>query len=295
MQVLLAHCLARGDELVPDAALDQFDAGGTRLRLVFATLAAQFGPTADAWQVTVSGVATELIHLAALCHDEVVDDAEVPCNASRADTRSANNAAILAGDYRFARASHLGAQLGQRGFQVIAEAFAEMVTGRMRETLGTTPGADPIAHYLRCAQEKAGSLVAAAGQLGATFSGASEQERVALSRLGRIVGAAFQIFDELVDVAGALRRRVHTLPVLYALSGRGPETDKLRATLNDPVDDGSVADALAWVRSSPGMQEAKKVLAGYVARARAEIASLPDCAGRKALSMLIDGLILEQD
>jgi heptaprenyl diphosphate synthase len=183
---------------------------------------------------------------------------------------------------------------------VIAETFAELVTGQMRETRGAAQHVDSVDHYLRVVYEKTGSLIAASGQLGGTFSGASEEHVQRLRRLGGIVGTAFQISDDIIDIASDsdesgkipgtdLREGVHTLPVLYALRESGPDAERLRELLAGPMDDdGHVAEALTLLRASPGMAEAKDTVARYAAQARDELAGLPDGAGRQALATLVD-------
>jgi heptaprenyl diphosphate synthase len=121
-----------------------------------------------------------------------------------------------------------------------------------------------------------------------------------LSRLGGIVGTAFQISDDIIDIDSDpdesgkvpgtdLREGVHTLPVLYALQDSGPEADRLRELLAGPVDDDAVlAEALGLLRASPGMAKAKDTVARYAAEARDELDKLPDVAGRQALATLVD-------
>jgi heptaprenyl diphosphate synthase len=296
---LMDRELRTGDEIVSDAVLHLFRAGGKRFRPLFTVLSAQLGPDPDAWQVTVAGAVIEMVHLATLYHDDVMDEAQVRRGAPSANARWSNNIAILAGDYLFATASRLVSRLGPNAVRVIAETFAELVTGQMRETRGPADGVDPIDHYLRVVHEKTGSLIAASGQFGATFSGAAEEEVQRLSRLGGIVGTAFQISDDIIDIASDsdesgktpgtdLREGVHTLPVLYALHEPGAAADRLRALLSGPMDDGHVAEALALLRASPGMVKAKDTVARYGARARAELVGLPVGDGRRALATLVD-------
>jgi heptaprenyl diphosphate synthase len=261
-------------------------------------LSAQLGPEPDAWQVTVAGAVIEMVHLATLYHDDVMDEAHVRRGAASANVRWSNNIAILAGDYLFATASRLVSRLGPHAVRVIAETFAELVTGQMRETRGSAQGVDPVDHYLRVVHEKTGSLIAASGQFGAEFSGAAEPEVRRLSRLGGIVGTAFQISDDIIDIASDsdesgktpgtdLREGVHTLPVLYALREEGPDADRLRKLLSGPMDDEHVAETLALLRASPGMAKAKETVAWYAAQAREELAGLPDGEGRQALATLV--------
>jgi heptaprenyl diphosphate synthase len=299
IEELMDSELGTGDQVVSDAVLHLFRAGGKRFRPLFTVLSAQLGPDPDAWQVTTAGAVIEMVHLATLYHDDVMDEAQVRRGAPSANARWSNNIAILAGDYLFATASRLVARLGPQAVLVIAETFAELVTGQMRETRGAAEGVDSVEHYLRVVHEKTGSLIAASGQFGATFSGAADEEIQRLSRLGGIVGTAFQISDDIIDIASEsdesgktpgtdLREGVHTLPVLYALREEGPDADRLRKLLSGPMDDDHVAEALGLLRASPGMAKAKDTVARYAAQAREELAGLPAGEGRDALATLVD-------
>ena len=102
----------------------------------------QLGPDPDTWQVTVAGAVIEMVHLATLYHDDVMDEAQVRRGAPSANARWSNNIAILAGDYLFATASRLVSRLGPDAVLIIADTFAELVTGQMRETRGVSEGVD---------------------------------------------------------------------------------------------------------------------------------------------------------
>jgi heptaprenyl diphosphate synthase len=297
---LMATELGNADELMAEAVQHLFQAGGKRFRPLFTVLSAQLGPDPDNWRVTVAGAVIESVHLATLYHDDVMDEAQVRRGADSANARWGNNIAILAGDYLFATASRLVAQLGPNAVRVIADTFAQLVTGQMRETRGVVEGADSVEHYLKVVYEKTACLIAASGTFGATFSGADDEQIQRLGRLGGIVGTAFQISDDIIDIDSDpdesgklpgtdLREGVHTLPVLYALRESGPDAERLRELLDGPVeDDAKVAEALALLRSSRGIAEAKETVAQYVVQARDELAALPDVPGRVALANLVD-------
>jgi heptaprenyl diphosphate synthase len=292
--------LASADAIMTDSLTHLFKAGGKRFRPLFTVLSAQIGPNPDSAEVTIAGAVIELVHLATLYHDDVMDEAEVRRGAPTANVRWGNNVAILAGDYLFATASRLVSRLGPEAVRLIAETFAQLVTGQMRETSGVVEGADSIEHYLKVVYEKTACLISAAGQFGGMFSGADDDQVGRLSRLGGIVGIAFQISDDIIDIdsdsheSGKLpgtdvREGVHTLPMVYALREPGPDGDRLRQLLAGPVeDDEAVIEALTLLRASPGMAQAKDVLAQYAAKARHELALLPDVAGRRALEALVD-------
>jgi heptaprenyl diphosphate synthase len=299
IEQLMAAELGKADELMSEAVHHLFLAGGKRFRPLFTVLAASLGPDPTNEDVIVAGAVIEMVHLATLYHDDVMDEAQVRRGAPSANARWSNNIAILAGDYLFATASRLVSRLGPEAVLVIADTFAQLVTGQMRETQGVETG-DPIDHYLKVVYEKTACLIAASGRFGATFSGADDEQIERLSRLGGIVGTAFQISDDIIDIDSDpdesgkvpgtdLREGVHTLPVLYALRESGPDADRLRELLTGPVeDDDVVAEALRLLRASQGMVKAKQTVRSYAEQARQELASIPDVAGRRALQSLVD-------
>ncbi|WP_395308316.1 nonaprenyl/(2E,6E)-farnesyl/geranylgeranyl diphosphat synthase [Mycobacterium sp. AMU20-3851] len=300
IEELMATELGRADELMAEAVQHLFQAGGKRFRPLFTVLAGSLGPRPDDHEITIAGAVIELVHLATLYHDDVMDEAQVRRGADSANARWGNNIAILAGDYLFATASRLVSRLGPDAVRIIADTFAQLVTGQMRETRGAAEHIDEIEHYLKVVYEKTACLIEASGRFGATFSGAGEEQIERLARLGGIVGTAFQISDDIIDIDSDpeesgkvpgtdLREGVHTLPVLYALRESGPDADRLRVLLARPVeDDDEVAEALTLLRRSPGMVRAKETVREYAVRAREELDNLPAGPGRDALATLVD-------
>jgi heptaprenyl diphosphate synthase len=300
IEQLMADELGKADELMSEAVHHLFLAGGKRFRPLFTVLSASMGPDPTNDDVIIAGAVIEMVHLATLYHDDVMDEAQVRRGAPSANARWSNNIAILAGDYLFATASRLVSRLGPEAVLVIADTFAQLVTGQMRETRGATEGVDPIDHYLKVVYEKTACLIAASGRFGATFSGADDEQIERLFRLGGIVGTAFQISDDIIDIDSDpeesgkvpgtdLREGVHTLPVLYALRETGPDADRLRELLAEPLeDDALVAEALQLLRASQGIVQAKQVVRGYAEQARQELAGLPDRGGRRALESLVE-------
>ena len=295
----LLHREVRSDyHFVAETSLHLIDAGGKRFRPLFTLLGAQMGPRPDADEVRTAAAVVELIHLATLYHDDVMDSATMRRGAESANSRWDNTVAILTGDFLFAHASRLVADLGPDAVRIIAETFAELVTGQMRETRGPRPGDDPVQHYLTVIAEKTGSLIATAGRYGGMFAGCPPEHVESLRRFGAVIGTAFQISDDVIDIASPsdssgknpgtdLREGVHTLPMLYALQGEGRDADRLRVLLAHPLtDDAEVAEALELLRVGPGLASARDILADQAAIARAELDKLPACPASDALSAL---------
>ena len=295
----LLHREVRSDYgFVSETSLHLIDAGGKRFRPLFTLLGAQMGPRPDSADVVTAAAVVELIHLATLYHDDVMDSATMRRGAESANSRWDNTVAILTGDFLFAHASRLVADLGSDAVRIIAETFGELVTGQMRETRGPRPGDDPVEHYLTVIAEKTGSLIATSGRYGGMFSGCPPEHVESLRRFGAVIGPAFQIADDIIDIASAsassgktpgtdLREGVHTLPMLYALQETGPDADRLRTLLARPIsDDAEVEEALTLLRGGTGLERARKVLAGQAAEARAELDKLPACPASDALASL---------
>src|SRR5216683_136449 len=158
-------------DLLDETSAYLMDAGGKRFRATLVLLAAQFGDPHDE-RVVPAAVAIELTHLATLYHDDVMDEAAIRRGHPSANSRWTNTIAILTGDFLFARASQILADLGDEAIRIQAETFSRLVSGQIAETLGPAPGQDPLAHYLRVVELKTASLIATAGRFGAMFSGA---------------------------------------------------------------------------------------------------------------------------
>lgn len=296
---LLIEELSAGEEFLTQAALYLAKAGGKRFRPLFTVLCGQLGPRPDDPSVVTAATVVELVHLATLYHDDVMDEATMRRGAVSANARWSNSVAILAGDYLFAHASKLLSTLGPDAVRVIAETFAELVTGQMRETVGAKSDQDPVEHYLRVIREKTASLIASSGKFGGTFSGAPADQVALMYDLGDAVGMAFQICDDIIDIASVsvqsgktpgtdLREGVHTLPVLHALRESGADGDRLRAILTGPVhEDALVEEALALLRRSPGMDRARGTLKGYADKSLALLDQLPQGPANTALRNLV--------
>jgi len=268
-----------GDDLFTEASRHSIAAGGKRFRALLVLLAAQFGDPKDP-RVLQAALAIELTHLATLFHDDVMDEAEVRRGHPSVNSRWSNSVAILTGDFLFAQASRILADLGPEAVRIQAETFNRLVAGQLAETIGPRPGQDPLDHYMHVITEKTGSLIATSGRFGAMFSGAPAEVAARIALACEQLGVAWQLSDDVIDIASDpeqsgktpgtdLRQGVHTLPVLYALRSPGypaaqaagqPEADqRLRWLLTeaDLADEALVTEALALLRAHPALAESR--------------------------------------
>ncbi|MFI6502214.1 polyprenyl synthetase family protein [Nonomuraea typhae] len=300
VEKLLRASVESEDAFVTEASKHLIEAGGKRFRTLMVLLAAQFGdPSAPG--VVPGAVVIELTHLGSLYHDDVMDEAPVRRGSPSANARWDNTVAILTGDYLFAQASDLLADLGPELIRIQAQTFSRLVQGQIRETIGPREGEDPVAHYIKVLADKTGSLIAASGRFGALLSGAPADVEERLSRACEAIGVAWQLGDDLLDVASTssesgktpgtdLREGIRTLPVLYVLGS--PDESRLRALLAaGPVAEEDVEETLSLLRGHSAMVQARAELDAWVNRARADISGLPDIPAKHAFLALCDYVV----
>ncbi|QIX28865.1 polyprenyl synthetase family protein [Nocardioides sp. JQ2195] len=296
---LTGHIVSEA-EFVTTAARHLMDAGGKRFRPLLVLLAAETGPDAAADEVVTAACVVELTHLASLYHDDVMDEADLRRGADSANSRWDNHVAILTGDFLFSKSSELTADLGADAVRIQAKTFTKLVEGQILETLEPAPDADPIEHHLRVVAGKTGSLIATSALYGARFSGAPREIEDALAAYGEIVGTAFQLSDDILDIASEsdesgktpgtdLREGVPTLPVLLAQRSEDPADARLVELLGMDLDDDALhAEALGLLRVHPAMNEARAYVVARASEAKELLKVLPEGPVRAALEGFAD-------
>jgi heptaprenyl diphosphate synthase len=295
----LAVAVASDVDFVDEAARHLLDAGGKRFRPLLLVLAAEFGdPSAP--DVVPAALVVELTHQATLYHDDVMDEADLRRGAQTANARWDNSVAILTGDFLFARASGIVADLGPAAVKIQSQTFARLVQGQIRETIGPRDGEDPLRHYLSVVADKTGSLIATSARFGARVAGTGPEHEHILTEFGEQIGTAFQLSDDIIDVASDsddlgktpgtdLREGIPTLPTLLARQLAGAGDERLLELLSGPiVDERLHAEALDLLRSHPALDAARSEVQQRAESARALLDKLPDISARAALVGLCD-------
>lgn len=300
---LAAH--VRGSApFVSEAAAHLMAAGGKRFRPLLVLLAAEVGKDPAAPEVERAACVVELTHLASLYHDDVMDEALLRRGADSANARWDNLVAILTGDFLFARSSELTADLGPDAVRIQAQTFARLVEGQILETVPPGDGVDPVEHHLAVVAGKTGSLIATSARYGAMFAGAPVEVVDALTAYGEIVGTAFQLSDDILDIASDstesgktpgtdLKEGVPTLPVLLVGRSTDPADARLQELLdprrtNLAADDALHAEALGLLRAHPALAEAREYVVARATEAKERLAVLPAGPVRDALEAFAD-------
>jgi heptaprenyl diphosphate synthase len=283
--------------LVSDASTHLIKAGGKRVRpaLVLVTARAGNGPRRA---TDLSAAAVELVHLATLYHDDVLDESDTRRGVPTVHTKWGLEIAVLAGDYLFARGCWLGAQAGGDVPEILARAIAHVCEGQIAETATIGDTSRTVDDYLDTIRRKTAALFRAACELGAATSGAPGDVRDALVAFGEQLGMAFQIVDDVLDLVGDpeatgkvpgtdLKEGVFTLPVLLGCEADPPLRDRISAGERD------IATILPRLEAVGAVAAALEVASTHADAAYGVLRGLPGEEWCAVLESLIDTVIAQ--
>ncbi|MCQ6244189.1 polyprenyl synthetase family protein [Streptomyces malaysiensis] len=328
------------DPYVAEVAGHLFGRGGKRLRPLLALVGAEFGerrperrpaaadpsaagasttgtaatdpsatdPSATdapaAVDTTVDAAAlAELVHVASLFHDDVMDQGLTRRGVPSVNARWGNTTAVLAGNWLLSKAAQLAAELGPETIRLQSKVTNRLIMGQIRELVGPSDDDDPLSHYFTVVAGKTAALIAMALQLGAVRTGAPDRIVQALAEYGEHLGIAFQISDDILDVTSTsevsgkeqgkdLAIGVASLPVLLALADERPEAGELRTLLTaataTAAEGTGLPKAVALLHRCGALAEARTVLHARLLRARTALNGLPDGPATQVLHALCD-------
>ncbi len=299
---VIRSAIDHDDPFVAEAAGHLFAAGGKRFRPMLTVLTAHVGRGVDD-RVVAAAAAVELTHLASLYHDDVMDEAGLRRGVPSANAQYDNSTAILVGDLLFGTASSIVADLGPEAVKIQADTFVRLCAGQIRDARPRPEGVDPIDYYLGVLADKTGVLIATAARYGAMFSGCDDATVEILRTYGERLGVAFQLADDLLDIAGVsgvsgkqpgtdLREGVDTLPTLYVRAAADPADARLLELLDSDLRDPQRhAEALELLRAHPAMERAARHTREYAASAQQLLDPLGDTDAVRALKALVGSVV----
>ncbi len=273
-------------------------AGGKRLRPVLVFLCAGTdgdGPLAAA-------VAVELLHMATLVHDDVLDQASLRRGRPTVFAAGGRHAATATGDFLFSRAfAELASTRSAAAVSALSTASSALARGELMQRADAWSADVTRERYLERCELKTASLFSEACRLGAILGDASEGSRDALAGFGRRIGLAFQILDDVLDVSGPAERTgkqrgtdlldgTVTLPLIVA-RGRDSNLSEmdLRATVTEPAQADAVCDRIT---ATGALEEARAEALRHVAEAKAGLSALElPAARRSALNLVADSVV----
>jgi heptaprenyl diphosphate synthase len=295
--VLSEAAKSEAHPLVSEAALHLIRAGGKRVRPALVLLSASAGRT-GLRSTDLSAAALELVHIATLYHDDVIDETETRRGVPTVHARWGIEVAVLAGDYLFARGCALGADAGGEVPGILARAIGLVCEGQIMETAAVNDASRSVDHYLAVIERKTAALFEAACELGAATSAVGGDDRNALVEYGRNLGFAFQIVDDVLDLVGDpkntgkkpgsdLREGVLTLPVLFSAQRDGGLASRLADGARD------LSELLPAIIGGGGVAAAMDAARTHSERAEVALKRFEPAPWVASLRSLLDGVLAQ--
>lgn len=293
--VMTDAVVSQAHPLVSEAATHLIKAGGKRLRPALVLMASRAGRP-GARSTDLAAAAIELVHIATLYHDDVIDETEIRRGVRTVHSQWGVEVAVLSGDYLFARGCALGAEAGGEVPGILARAIGEVCEGQIVETAALDQPLRPVEDFIDTIRRKTAALFRAACELGAATSDAPPESRSGLVAYGENLGLAFQIVDDLLDVIGDpavtgkavgsdLREGVFTLPFLLAAR----RDESVRGALAGGERD--LQAFLPALHETEALGDAVKTAEGYAAAAGEALGAVPPGDYRDALTTVLEGVL----
>jgi len=274
---------------------------GKRLRPSLALLSG--GATGGIQQEhIILGVIVELIHVATLVHDDILDQAELRRGLATCNRRWGNEVSVLVGDCLFAHALRLAATYQTNEVcRRVSEATNQVCTGEILQTQRRFDLALSVDDYLRIIGLKTGALFAVSCALGALLNGAAPDRVQALYDYGNNLGIAYQIYDDCVDILGQERQTGKslgtdmktgklTLPLLLALQHAAPADRQEWGAIMLRAGDAERARLVEWITGNGAMTGSLERIDEHLAQARQNLKAIPANACSRTLATLTEYL-----
>ncbi|WP_135504145.1 polyprenyl synthetase family protein [Roseovarius aestuariivivens] len=289
---------------IPQVTAHLVEAGGKRLRPMLTLAAADLCGYDGTFDVHLAAT-VEFIHTATLLHDDVVDESAQRRGRPTANLLFDNKSSVLTGDYLFARAFQLMVETGSlRVLDILANASATIAEGEVLQLTAARNLKTDEAIYLQVVRGKTAALFSAATEVGGVIAGADQAQIGALFSYGDALGIAFQIVDDLLDYQGDtkatgknvgddFRERKLTLPVIKAVAAATESERAFWARTIEKGDqrDGDLEEALHLLDKHGALDATRQDALSWSAKARAQMAALPDHPVRDMLDDLADYVV----
>ena len=284
------------------------EGGGKRLRPILVVLSAKVCGYEGSDAHTLAAV-VELIHVASLVHDDVLDEAAIRRGRETLQTKWGNKVAVLVGDYLHARVLSMlvARRADDPAMAILADTTQAMCEGEVIHAYKSGDFDISEDEYLKIISFKTGKLIAASCTLGAHLGTTDKQILEAVTTYGQQIGTAFQIVDDVLDFTedadklgknafGDLREGKLTFPIIYARSVcNDDEKQTLEKVLNPNTDEaGAIAFVETLFQRYAVEAHCLKVAQGYADRAKAALTVLPEIPARVALEQLADYVVARE-
>ncbi|MEM0983558.1 MAG: polyprenyl synthetase family protein, partial [Planctomycetota bacterium] len=255
------------------------------------------------------GAVVEMVHMATLVHDDVLDEAEVRRRGETVNKMTNNETAVILGDYLIAAAYHLCSTVASKESTVaVGDTAMELTAGELLQLAHRRDWSLDDATYFEIVQRKTGALIGLACALGAAASDAPREVQDAVRRFGEKSGIAFQIQDDLLDLTGeegtvgkSVRRDLVkgklTLPLIHGLAvatptDRGALLELIESAADEPDGADDLADRIAaLLQKTDSIEYARSVAESLVDEGRTALDLLPEGPAKDLLKVSADAVV----
>jgi geranylgeranyl pyrophosphate synthase len=291
------------NELITEAVRRMLAAGGKRLRPRFALLGAEaVGGSAEATLRLAAFM--ELIHVATLIHDDVVDSAATRRGVNATAVDFGNRVSVLAGDYLFAWIfKNVTAEFNRPIPHILSSTLAAICDGEVLQLKALGDLDLRLPAYVEVADKKTATLFAASAECGALAAGATAMQAKAVRDFGTYYGIAFQMVDDLLDmtadeatlgkpVGNDLREKKMTVPLVLALDGAAPafRADVERFFREDDQRRERIDEIVAGIDANGGFTKTRAVIGQYLDRAKTALVPLGNVPARGEFVAIAEAL-----
>jgi len=301
-----SNTFSTDNALITEAVRRMLDAGGKRLRPRFTLLGASATGAVEVRDYLALAAYMELIHVATLIHDDVVDNANTRRGVNATAVDFGNRVSVLAGDYLFAWIfKNVTAAYAHPIPHILSATLADITDGEVLQLRSLGNLDLTIAEYVEIAAKKTARLFASSAECGAYAAGGTPLKIAALREFGQAYGIAFQMQDDLLDmtstesalgkpVGNDLTEKKVTIPLILALAG-GDE--KFRADVErfydgEDTTPARIAGVIAGIARQGGFEKTKALIAEYLERAKASLAPIGNAPARAEFVAVADALLV---
>lgn len=280
---------ASGERLLSETSLATLEAGGKRLRPALVLISGQIGEY-DLNRLIPAAAAMELIHMASLVHDDILDGAATRRGIPTINNVWGNPVAVTTGDFLFANAFVLLARINNAEVDNTAcDAALSLSLGELYQMQTVHSSNQNLDDYLNKIYHKTAALFAASCEIGAILAKGSRQEVKSLAEYGKNLGMAFQIYDDVLDLEGSeealgkpigidLKDGTVTMPILFALEETKRDAKLRNVIENVSPDQAEIEEAIQLVHNTNAIERTKQEAQKYI---KAAIDEVKDISSKK--------------
>ena len=305
LQVIDTNITLR-DKKARKTILDLLHAGGKLLRPAFFLLTAKAGEKSDRDQLIHVAASIEVLHMASLIHDDIIDEAETRRGLPTVQSQFGQKYALYTGDYLFCVCFKILSKYANAlsTIEFNTDTIERILVGELEQMESLYNPNITVKQYLRQISRKTAALFALSCHMGAELSGVGSYAKINAKKIGHEIGMAFQILDDILDYTGEInvmgkfaledmKQGIYSLPLIYAMNqNREPFLPLISKKEN--ICEKDIGKILELINKYNGIEKARELATKYTNKAIARISKLTDCESKTIMLELTVKLLQRQ-